>query len=83
MDREPLNNMDRFDAKVNILDLRKFDKKETHGFKNFFDSIDEAREIVWSDKVAIVLNAYKEAKDKNIRLVPKVQSAKNIKQRKI
>ena len=41
---------------------------------------DEAREIVWSDKVAIVLNAYKEAKDKNIRLVPKVQSAKNIKQ---
>ncbi|EQB67400.1 MAG: universal stress protein [Thermoplasmataceae archaeon] len=41
---------------------------------------DEAREIVWSDKVAIVLNAYKEAKERNIRLVPKVQSAKNIKQ---
>ena len=41
---------------------------------------DEVREIVWSDKVAIVLNAYKEAKERNIRLVPKVQSAKNIKQ---
>ncbi len=41
---------------------------------------DEVREIVWSDKVAIVLNAYKEGKERNIHVIPKVQSARSIKQ---
>lgn len=41
---------------------------------------EEVKEVTWSDKVAIVTNAYKIGKNQGIKIIPKVQSAKSIKQ---
>ncbi len=40
---------------------------------------DEIREVTWSDKVAVVMSAYKESRDMGIKVIPKIQSAKNVK----
>ncbi len=39
---------------------------------------DELRDIVWSDKVAVVTNAYKEGISKNVKVIPKIVTGKNI-----
>lgn len=39
---------------------------------------DMIREVTWSDKVAVVMSAYKESRDMGIKVIPKIQSAKNI-----
>ena len=40
---------------------------------------DEKKEITWSDKVSLVLGAYKEGKKNNVTVIPKVQSARSVK----
>lgn len=41
---------------------------------------DMIREVTWSDKVAVVMSAYKESRDMGIEVIPKIQSARNIKE---
>ncbi len=40
---------------------------------------DEVREVTWSDKVAVVMTAYREFRDKGLKIIPKIQSARNVK----
>lgn len=40
---------------------------------------EEMKELTWSDKVRIVTNAYHDGKEKNIKVVPRVRTAKSIK----
>ncbi|MHB1440323.1 MAG: universal stress protein [Cuniculiplasma sp.] len=41
---------------------------------------DETREVTWSDKVAVVMHAYKESSQKGLKVIPKIQSARNVKE---
>ncbi len=41
---------------------------------------DERRDLTWSDKVAIVTDAYREGKQRGIRVVPKVRTASSIRE---
>ncbi len=41
---------------------------------------ENVREVTWSDKVAVVINAYKEGKEKNIKVIPKVRTSRSVKQ---
>jgi nucleotide-binding universal stress UspA family protein len=40
---------------------------------------DETKEVTWSDKVAVVMNVYKESRMEGLRIIPKIQSARNVK----
>ncbi len=41
---------------------------------------EEVKEITWSDKIAIIMNAHREVTSKGIKSIPRIQSAKNIKE---
>ena len=41
---------------------------------------DESKEVTWSDKVAVVMRAYKESSEKGLKVIPKIQSAKNVRE---
>ncbi|MGP6206743.1 universal stress protein [Cuniculiplasma sp. SKW3] len=41
---------------------------------------EETKEVTWSQKVAIIMNAYKEAKSEGLNVIPKIQSSKSIKE---
>ncbi|MEM0158116.1 MAG: universal stress protein [Thermoplasmataceae archaeon] len=40
---------------------------------------EETREVTWSDKVAVITRAYHEGKENNIKVIPKVRTAKTVK----
>jgi nucleotide-binding universal stress UspA family protein len=40
---------------------------------------EEMKELTWSDKVRIITNAYEDGKERNIKVVPRVRTARNIK----
>jgi len=40
---------------------------------------EEVREITWSDKISIVVNAYKDGLENDIKVIPKVRTAKTVK----
>lgn len=40
---------------------------------------EEMKELTWSDKVRIVTNAYHDGKERNIKVVPRVRTAKSVK----
>lgn len=39
---------------------------------------EEMKELTWSDKVRIITNAYQDGKERNIKVVPRVRTARNI-----
>lgn len=41
---------------------------------------DIIREVTWSDKVAVVMSAYEKTRDEGLKVIPKIRSAKNIKE---
>ncbi len=41
---------------------------------------EETKEVTWSQKVAIIMNAYKEAKSEGINIIPKIQSSRSVKE---
>ncbi|MCI2411723.1 universal stress protein [Cuniculiplasma divulgatum] len=41
---------------------------------------DESKEVTWSDKVAVVMQAYKESSQKGLKVIPKIQSARNVRE---
>ncbi len=41
---------------------------------------EETREVTWSQKVAIIMNAYKEAKSEGLNVIPKIQSSRSVKE---
>ncbi len=41
---------------------------------------EEVKEITWSDKIAIIMNAHREVTSKGIKSIPRIQSAKNVKE---
>ncbi|HLH85354.1 MAG TPA: universal stress protein [Thermoplasmataceae archaeon] len=40
---------------------------------------EETREVTWSDKVSVITRAYRDGKDQNIKVIPKVRTARSIK----
>lgn len=72
--------MAKGDRSRTVLDLA-FDLAREYGSEITALTIkEEATEVTWSDKVALVTNAYKEGKDRNIKVIPKVRTAKSVKQ---
>lgn len=41
---------------------------------------EELREVTWSDKVKVITNAYKDGKERNIKVIPKVKTSRSVKQ---
>lgn len=41
---------------------------------------EELKEVTWSDKVNIIINAYRDGKDRNIKVIPKVRTSRSVKQ---
>ncbi|MCL5783398.1 MAG: universal stress protein [Candidatus Thermoplasmatota archaeon] len=41
---------------------------------------EEVKEVTWSDKVSVVINAYRDGKDRNIKVIPKVRTSASTKQ---
>ncbi|MGC8608291.1 MAG: universal stress protein, partial [Thermoplasmata archaeon] len=39
---------------------------------------DELRDIVWTDKITVITNAYKEGLSKNVKVIPKIVTGRNI-----
>lgn len=41
---------------------------------------EELKEVTWSDKVKVITNAYRDGKERNIKVIPKVRTARSVKQ---
>lgn len=41
---------------------------------------EELKEVTWSDKVNVIINAYRDGKEKNIKVIPKVRTSRSVKQ---
>lgn len=41
---------------------------------------EELKEVTWSDKVKVITNAYRDGKDRNIKVIPKVRTSRSIRQ---
>ena len=41
---------------------------------------EELKEVTWSDKVNIIINAYRDGKEKNIKVIPKVRTSRTVRQ---
>lgn len=41
---------------------------------------EELKEVTWSDKVNVIINAYRDGKDRNIKVIPKVRTSKSVRQ---
>ncbi len=41
---------------------------------------EELKEVTWSDKVNVIINAYRDGKERNIKVIPKVRTSRSVKQ---
>ncbi len=41
---------------------------------------EELKEVTWSDKVNVIINAYRDGKDRNIKVIPKVKTSRSVRQ---
>lgn len=72
--------MAKGDRSRTVLDLA-FDLAREYGSEITALTVkEEVREVTWSDKVAIVTHAYREGKERNVKVIPKVRTAKSVKQ---
>lgn len=41
---------------------------------------EELKEVTWSDKVNVIINAYRDGKERNIKVIPKVRTSRSVRQ---
>lgn len=63
-----------------VLDLA-FNMSEKYGSEITALTVkEELKEVTWSDKVNIIINAYRDGKDRNIKVIPKVRTSRSVRQ---
>lgn len=63
-----------------VLDLAFSISESYHSEVTALTVKEELKEVTWSDKVNIIINAYRDGKDRNIKVIPKVRTSRTVRQ---
>lgn len=62
-----------------VLDLA-FSISDTYNTEITALTVKEELKVTWSDKVNVIINAYRDGKERNIKVIPKVRTSRSVKQ---